>query len=218
MIENELLYCLFYSEFIINFILRNYFIEYNIKRISEIFEKRKKRKNEIKKRFIYNNTKIFLIQNKRKNIKKLKEVSKIILTFYEKVRNIKYSSLTVEKERNSILNLQKELVPIKQKLKGKIRLINYIENEMINVTGISESKYINSFIIYIDEIMKLCFSNFTIKESLEKVILNNNFDLTTSLKNNIPNFKYINSNNEEIIFYHLSNLPFNSKEKILSLL
>ena len=58
MIENELLYCLFYSEFIINFILRNYFIEYNIKRISEIFEKRKKRKNEIKKRFIYNNTKI----------------------------------------------------------------------------------------------------------------------------------------------------------------
>ena len=218
MIENELLYCLFYSEFIINFILRNYFIEYNIKRISEIFEKRKKRKNEIKKRFIYNNTKIFLIQNKRKNIKKLKEVSKIILTFYEKVRNIKYSSLTVEKERNSILNLQKELVPIKQKLKGKIKLINYIENEMINVTGISESKYINSFIIYIDEIMKLCFSNFTIKESLEKVILNNNFDLTTSIKNNIPNFKYINSNNEEIIFYHLSNLPFNSKEKILSLL
>jgi hypothetical protein len=89
---------------------------------------------------------------------------------------------------------------------------------MVNITGISESKYINSFIIYIDEIMKLCFSNFNVNESLEKVILNHKFDLTSSIKNNNSVFKYLSNNNEEIIFYHLINFPSISKEKVLSLL
>ena len=217
-IENELLYTLFYSEHVVDFVLKNYFIEYNIRRLFNSFEQRKKNHEVIKKKFIYNNTKIFLFQSKRENLKKLKEVSNIILNFYNKTKSLKYTSLTVEKERNSILNLQKELVPIKQKFKGKIKLISFIENEMVNITGISESKYINSFIIYIDEIMKLCFSNFNVNESLEKVILNHKFDLTSSIKNNNSVFKYLSNNNEEIIFYHLINFPSISKEKVLSLL
>ncbi len=217
-IENELLYSLFYSEYVVDFVLKNYFIEYNIKRLINSFEQRKKNHEEIKKKFINNNTKIFLFQTKRKNLKTLKEVSNIILDFYNKAKSLKYSSLTVEKERNSILNLQKELVPIKQRFKSKIKLISFIENEMVNITGISESKYINSFIIYIEEIMKLCFSNFNLNESLEKVTLNHKFDLTPSIKNNNSDFKYLSNNNEEIIFYHLINLPSISKEKILSLL
>ena len=144
-------------------------------------------------------------------------ISKIILQFYIKVKLIT-KSLSFEQERNSIINIQNKLIPIRQKYKRKIKLISLIENEMINVTGIFESKYINSFIIYVDEIMKLCFSIFKIKDdNLRKINLNNNFNLT-SLKQNEKNYKYLSYNNNEIVFYHLINFPFKTKEKIFSLL
>ena len=216
-IENELTYILFHSDCLINFIVKYSFIENNIIKLNEIFEEKKKKKNEIKKNFIKNNTKLFLLKTKIQNLKNLKYISNIILNFHQKVKLIKYT-LSIEQERNSIVNIQKELIPIKKKYKNKIKLISFIENEMINLTEISESKYINSFIIYIDEIMKLCFSNFTIKNSLEKVKLNNNFNLSSSKKYENECFKYINNNNEEITFYHLKNLPRETKEKILSLL
>ena len=114
-IENELTYILFHSDCLINFIVKYSFIENNIIKLNEIFEEKKKKKNEIKKNFIKNNTKIFLLKTKIQNLKNLKYISNIILNFYQKVKLIKYT-LSIEQERNSIVNIQKELIPIKKKI------------------------------------------------------------------------------------------------------
>ena len=217
LVELEILYSLSYSQNIFDYVLKNSFYEYTIKYLIDVLEERKQKKEHIKSNFIKNNTKIFLLHTKKKNLQKLTYISNIILQFYNKVKLIT-TSLSFEQERNSIINIQNQLIPIKKKYKGKIKLISLIENEMINVTGIFESKYINSFIIYIDEIMKFCFTIFKIKDvNLGKINLNNKFNLT-SLKQNKKDYKYLNNNNEEIIFFHLINFPYKTKEKIISLL
>jgi len=217
LVELEILYSLSYSENIFDYVIKNSFYENTIKYLKDVLDERKKKKDQIKSNFIKNNSKLFLLHSKKKNLEKLTYISKIILQFYIKVKLIT-KSLSFEQERNSIINIQNKLIPIRQKYKRKIKLISLIENEMINVTGIFESKYINSFIIYVDEIMKLCFSIFKIKDdNLRKINLNNNFNLT-SLKQNEKNYKYLSYNNNEIVFYHLINFPFKTKEKIFSLL
>ncbi len=217
LVELEILYILSYSQKIFDYVLKNSFYEYSIKYLIDVLEERKKKKNKIKANFFKNNTKIFLLHTKKKNLQKLSYISNIILQFYNKIKLIT-TSLSFDKERNSIINIQNQLIPIKIKYKGKIKLISLIENEMINVTGIFESKYINSFIIYIDEIMKFCFSIFKIKDDNSvKINLSNKFNLG-SLKHNKKNYKYLNNNKEEIIFYHLVNFPYKTKEKIISLL
>ena len=217
LVELEILYSLSYSENIFDYVIKNSFYENTIKYLKDVLDERKKKKDQIKSNFIKNNSKILLLHTKKKNLQKLTYISNIMLQFYNKVKLIT-TSLSFEQERNSIINIQNQLIPIKKKYKGKIKLISLIENEMINVTGIFESKYINSFIIYVDEIMKLCFSIFKIKDdNLRKINLNNNFNLT-SLKQNEKNYKYLSYNNNEIVFYHLINFPFKTKEKIFSLL
>ena len=49
-IENEVLYTLFYSEYVVDYVLKNYYIEYNIRRLFKSFEERKKIREEIKKK------------------------------------------------------------------------------------------------------------------------------------------------------------------------
>lgn len=180
LVELEILYSLSYSENIFDYVIKNSFYENTIKYLKDVLDERKKKKDQIKSNFIKNNSKLFLLHSKKKNLEKLIYISKIILQFYIKVKLIT-KSLSFEQERNSIINIQNKLIPIRQKYKRKIKLISLIENEMINVTGIFESKYINSFIIYVDEIMKLCFSIFKIKDdNLRKINLNNNFNLFNS--------------------------------------
>ena len=209
---------LIHSNCIINWIINNNYLEFKIiKYQNEIKLKREKEKNS-RKKFIKSYGKSILLKIKKNNIlNSLKHIKKIN-EIYIKFKSINFSSLNLNQENILISEIQSEIVKYKN-INKNVKLLNYIDKEINLKINVSESKYINSFVSIIDEILKICFplniNNINNNNNNEKINENNKFNLNYD---KIINDNYtLNYNNNKLIINNLKNFPFNSKEKLINL-
>ena len=209
---------LIHSNCIINWIINNNYLEFKIiKYQNEIKLKREKEKNS-RKKFIKSYGKSILLKIKKNNIlNSLKHIKKIN-EIYIKFKSINFSSLNLNQENILISEIQSEIVKYKN-INKNVKLLNYIDKEINLKINVSESKYINSFVSIIDEILKICFplnvNNINNNNINEKINENNKFNLNYD---KIINDNYtLNYNNNKLIINNLKNFPFNSKEKLINL-
>ena len=209
---------LIHSNCIINWIINNNYLEFKIiKYQNEIKLKREKEKNS-RKKFIKSYGKSILLKIKKNNIlNSLKHIKKIN-EIYIKFKSINFSTLNLNQENILISEIQSEIVKYKN-INKNVKLLNYIDKEINLKINVSESKYINSFVSIIDEILKICFplniNNINNNNNNEKMNENNKFNLNYD---KIINDNYtLNYNNNKLIINNLKNFPFNSKEKLINL-
>ena len=206
---------LIHSNCIINWILNNNYLEFKIiKYQNEIKLKREKEKNS-RKKFIKSYGKSILLKIKKNNIlNSLKQIKKIN-EIYNKFKSINFSTLNLNQENILISEIQSEIVKYKN-LNKNVKILNYIDKEINLKINVSESKYINSFVSIIDEILKICFPfNNNLNNINENINEENKFNLNYDkiLNNNFS----LNYNNNKLIINNLKNFPINSKQKLINL-
>ena len=206
---------LIHSNCIINWILNNNYLEFKIiKYQNEIKLKREKEKNS-RKKFIKSYGKSILLKIKKNNIlNSLKQIKKIN-EIYNKFKSINFSTLNLNQENFLISEIQSEIVKYKN-LNKNVKILNYIDKEINLKINVSESKYINSFVSIIDEILKICFPfNNNLNNINENINEENKFNLNYDkiLNNNFS----LNYNNNKLIINNLKNFPNNSKQKLINL-
>ena len=206
---------LIHSNCIINWILNNNYLEFKIiKYQNEIKLKREKEKNS-RKKFIKSYGKSILLKIKKNNIlNSLKQIKKIN-EIYNKFKSINFSTLNLNQENILISEIQSEIVKYKN-LNKNVKILNYIDKEINLKINVSESKYINSFVSIIDEILKICFPfNNNLNNINENINEENKFNLNYDKILN-DNFS-LNYNNNKLIINNLKNFPINSKQKLINL-
>ena len=206
---------LIHSNCIINWILNNNYLEFKIiKYQNEIKLKREKEKNS-RKKFIKSYGKSILLKIKKNNIlNSLKQIKKIN-EIYNKFKSINFSTLNLNQENILISEIQSEIVKYKN-LNKNVKILNYIDKEINLKINVSESKYINSFVSIIDEILKICFPfNNNLNNINENINEENKFNLNYDKILN-DNFS-LNYNNNKLIINNLKNFPLNSKQKLINL-
>ncbi len=206
---------LIHSNCIINWILNNNYLEFKIiKYQNEIKLKREKEKNS-RKKFIKSYGKSILLKIKKNNIlNSLKQIKKIN-EIYNKFKSINFSTLNLNQENFLISEIQSEIVKYKN-LNKNVKILNYIDKEINLKINVSESKYINSFVSIIDEILKICFPfNNNLNNINENINEENKFNLNYDKILN-DNFS-LNYNNNKLIINNLKNFPINSKQKLINL-
>ena len=206
---------LIHSNCIINWILNNNYLEFKIiKYQNEIKLKREKEKNS-RKKFIKSYGKSILLKIKKNNIlNSLKQIKKIN-EIYNKFKSINFSTLNLNQENILISEIQSEIVKYKN-LNKNVKILNYIDKEINLKINVSESKYINSFVSIIDEILKICFPfNNNLNNINEIINEENKFNLNYDKILN-DNFS-LNYNNNKLIINNLKTFPINSKQKLINL-
>ena len=123
--------------------------------------------------------------------------------------------MNLNQENFLISEIQSEIVKYKN-LNKNVKILNYIDKEINLKINVSESKYINSFVSIIDEILKICFPfNNNLNNINENINEENKFNLNYDkiLNNNFS----LNYNNNKLIINNLKNFPNNSKQKLINL-
>ena len=210
---------LIHSNCIINWIINNNYLEFKIVEYqNNIKLKREKEKNS-RKNFIKSYGKSILLKIKKNNILNSLQNIKKINEIYNKFKSINFSTLNLDQENILISEIQKDIVKIKN-INKNVKILNYIEKEINLKINVSESKYINSFVSIIDEILKICFPlNLKIKNEN----INNNDNNNENNKFNLNYDKIINDNfslnynNKKLLINNLKNFPNDSKQKLINL-
>ena len=198
------------SNDLVNYIESNKNLNNIIDKFVKIMETRNKYKNFLKKNYMINNAKLILINNKKNNLIKLKEVLKLLIGLDKHVYEIENLN---NEEDNNIKEISDNLNNIKEKIRKvknllvnkKINIINETEKNLLIYEMKGEQQLNIQFQLNIEKL----FNNSLIYEKINNLNLNikfkeTKFDLEkeVDIKNNLiyvdNDFNY--ENNDDNIF------------------
>ena len=203
------------SNDLVNYIESNKNLNNIIDKFVKIMETRNKYKNFLKKNYMINNAKLILINNKKNNLIKLKEVLKLLIGLDKHVYAIENLN---NEEDNNIKEISDNLNNIKEKVRKvknllinkKINIINETEKNLLIYEMKGEQQLNIQFQLNIEKL----FNNSLIYEKINNLNLNIKFKETkfnlekeVDIKNNLiyvdNDFSYENNNDNIFVNFLL---------------
>jgi len=203
------------SSDLVNYIESNKNLNNIIDKYVKIMETRNKYKNFLKKNYMINNAKLILINNKKNNLIKLKEVLKILIGLDKHIYEIENLN---NDEDNNIKEISDNLNNIKEKVRKvknllinkKINIINETEKNLLIYEMKGEQQLNIQFQLNIEKL----FNNSLIYEKINNLNLNIKFKETkfnlekeVDIKNNLiyvdNDFSYENDNDNIFVNFLL---------------
>ena len=203
------------SNDLVNYIESNKNLNNIIDKFVKIMETRNKYKNFLKKNYMINNAKLILINNKKNNLIKLKEVLKLLIGLDKHVYAIENLN---NEEDNNIKEISDNLNNIKEKVRKvknllinkKINIINETEKNLLIYEMKGEQQLNIQFQLNIEKL----FNNSLIYDKINNLNLNIKFKETkfnlekeVDIKNNLiyvdNDFSYENNNDNIFVNFLL---------------
>ena len=203
------------SNDLVNYIESNKNLNNIIDKFVKIMETRNKYKNFLKKNYMINNAKLILINNKKNNLIKLKEVLKLLIGLDKHVYEIENLN---NEEDNNIKEISDNLNNIKEKVRKvknllinkKINIINETEKNLLIYEMKGEQQLNIQFQLNIEKL----FNNSLIYDKINNLNLNIKFKETkfnlekeVDIKNNLiyvdNDFSYENNNDNIFVNFLL---------------
>ena len=203
------------SNDLVNYIESNKNLNNIIDKFVKIMETRNKYKNFLKKNYMINNAKLILINNKKNNLIKLKEVLKLLIGLDKHVYEIENLN---NEEDNNIKEISDNLNNIKEKIRKvknllvnkKINIINETEKNLLIYEMKGEQQLNIQFQLNIEKL----FNNSLIYDKINNLNLNIKFKETkfnlekeVDIKNNLiyvdNDFSYENNNDNIFVNFLL---------------